>query len=273
MYSDIFSTEEDPRTKELRERLDSFYAQTSDYSAFHESNWQPVYWQPIAAYALKLLADKGECRILEFGAGRTGFKKYMQEYLQDAEIEQELGDRLIFDVQDVTPQNQDYLAAQAKQVYIGDLLEVRQKYDIIFSTFVWEHLTTPRAVLDHLLSLLNPGGSIFLISPRYDLPFYLSPSCRHLSKGDRIKLSLWLSLKRLLTLFGQKPSFLIHLDPVLFHQKWFRDADAIHWVSLWDLLKYLPPDLQVTKHKVPAGGLKGKIWANFCVMFVQIKKQ
>ncbi|AFY68659.1 hypothetical protein Pse7367_0348 [Thalassoporum mexicanum PCC 7367] len=273
MYSQIFSTEEDPRTQELRSRLDSFYAETSDYTAFHESNWQPVYWQPIAERAVNLLQSKGDCRILEFGAGRTGFGKYLQEYLQKADIAADLSDRLTFDTQDVTPQNQDYLATQASQVYIGDLLEVTQKYDLIFSTFVWEHLTTPKAILDHLISLLNPQGSIFLISPRYDLPFYLSPSCRHLSKGDRLKLSLWLSLKRLLTLLGQKPSFLIHLDPVLFHQKWFRDADAIHWVSLWDLLSYLPSNMQITKHKIEAGGLKGKIWADYCVMFVQIQQK
>lgn len=258
----MFCTEDDFRVLDLRKRLDNFYASTKEYTAFHEPNLKPEYWQPIKAAAMECLASKGQCRILEFGAGCTGFGTYIKD----------IRNRVIFDVQDVTAANKHYLSSQADEVHICDVREVQNKYDIIFSTFVWEHVTTPKSVIAHLLNLLNPEGRIFIASPRYDFPFYLSPSAKHLSAFKRVKLSIWLMYRRLLVMLGNRPKFLIHLDPALFYGPWFRDADAIHWVSLWDLKRYLPKGVELRRLHIPAGGLKGRIWEKFCLLFIEIKK-
>lgn len=258
----VFCSEEDTRCIDLRERLDAFYESTSEYTAFHQPNSKLEYWQPIKGAVQECLVHQQQCCILEFGAGCTGFGDYLQD----------IRSQVAFDVQDVTAVNKEYLSTQADNVHIGDVRKVHNKYDIIFSTFVWEHITTPRAVINHLLNLLNPGGSIFIASPRYDFPFYLSPSAKHLSVFERVKISTWLTHRRLQVMLGGSPDFLLHLDPSLFHGSWFRDADAIHWVSFWDLNSHLPKNLEIHRLHIPIKGLKGRIWEKFFLLFVQIKK-
>lgn len=257
-----FGSEYDAQAKEVRSALDEFYSKTQEYDAFQEPNSQPVFWQPIKD-AIKLHLEKtGSCNILEFGAGCTAFGDYLQE----------IRHLVKFDVQDVTVSNREYLLTQADNVHICDLCTIEKKYDIIFSTFVWEHITNPRSVIDHLLGLLNPGGSIFIASPRYDFPLYLSPSVKHLSKLERFKIALWLQWRRLLVLFTGHPDFLIHFSPAVFHRPWFRDADAIHWVSLWDLKSHLPKNIELERLRIPTIGFSSKIWEKYLLLFVKIRK-
>lgn len=258
----IFGQENSTEVIELRQRLDNFYSNTQDYTAFHEANSKPEFWEPIKTYIQDILKQKGSCRILEFGAGRTGFGDYLQA----------LKEVVTFDVQDVTPSNKEYLLNQADNVYIDDVCNINNQYDIIFSTFVWEHITNPKAVINHLLNLLNPGGSLFVISPRYDFPFYLSPSAKHLSGIQRFYISIWLQWRRLLVLSGGKPDFLIHFEPAVFYCPWFRDADAIHWVSLWDLKRHLPQNVQLERLHISVTGFRSKIWERFLLLFVRIHK-
>lgn len=257
-----FGNEDNTKVIELRQDLDSFYSKTQEYTPFHESNSKPEFWQPIKANAQEILERTGSCRILEIGAGCTGFADYLQD----------LRKLVIFDTQDVTPSNKDYLLNNSDNIYIGDICDIQNKYDIIFSTFVWEHISNPRTVINHLLNLLNPGGSLFIVSPRYDFPFYLSPSAKHLSFFQRLRISIWLQWRRLLVLNGGSPDFLLHFDPALFHCPWFRDADAIHWVSLWDLKNHLPKNIQLERLRIPVTGFRSKIWENFLLLFVRIKK-
>lgn len=247
---------------ELRQSLDSFYSKTQDYTPFHEANSKPEFWQPIKDNIQDILEQTSSCRILEFGAGCTGFGNYLEDLRQ----------LVTFDVQDVTISNKDYLLTQADNVYISDVCSINNQYDIIFSTFVWEHITNPKIVINHLLGLLNPGGSLFIVSPRYDFPFYLSPSAKHLSFIQRFNISIWLQWRRLLVLNGGNPDFLLHFDPAVFHRPWFRDADAIHWVSLWDLKHHLPTNIQLERLRIPVTGFRSKIWEKFLLLFVRIHK-
>jgi SAM-dependent methyltransferase len=258
----IFGREDDVQASKLRAKLDDFYAKTREYDAFQESNYKPEFWQPIKVSIQECLEAKDSCHILEFGAGCTGFGDYLQE----------LKHRVIFHVQDVTASNREYLLTQADQVHICDVYSIQEKYDIIFSTFVWEHITNPKVVLDHLLNLLNPSGSIFLASPRYDFPFYLSPSSKHLPIIERFRIAIWLQWRRLYVLLTGRPDFLIHFDPAVFHRPWFSDADAIHWVSLGDLKYHLPKDLDLERLHIPTTGFRSKIWESFLLLFVRIRK-
>ncbi len=264
-----FSIESDNSVSELRQKLDIFYSSCQEYTPFHEPNYQPKFWQFIKNKIVKCLEMKGNCKVLEMGAGCTGFAAYLED----------LREQVIFDVQDVTDTNKNYLLGQADHVYIGDVTEIEDSYDIIFSTFVWEHITTPQAVLEYLVNILNPHGSIFIISPCYDFPFYLSPSAKHLSKLKRFLLGIWLVFNRLKVIIINKPKFLIHLDPAVFKSSWFRDSDAIHWVSFWDLKAYINNkyNQQLKLHKLKINmsnnSFKTWFWHSFLLLFVEIEKK
>jgi hypothetical protein len=118
--------------------------------------------------------------------------------------------------------------------------------------------------------LLKPGGSLFLISPRYDFPLYVGPSARHYSKPRQLWLSAWLLWRRLRVRAGGAPDFLIHVDPAVLHRAWYRDADAVHWASLHDLAAYVRDRFQLRRHRLPAQGVMRRVWERYMLLFVQI---
>lgn len=263
-----FTSETDKSVSELRNKLDNFYLSSQEYTAFHKPNYKPDFWHFIKKEIIKCIKIKDKCRVLEIGAGCTGFADYLSD----------IRGQVIFDVQDVTPINKDYLMQHADNVYIRDIRDIAASYDIIFSTFVWEHVTTPQAVLEHLIKILNTHGSIFIISPRYDFPFYLSPSAKHLSKLRQILVSIWLIVQRLKVIITSQPNFFIHLDPSFLHNSWFRDADAIHWVSFWDLKAYINGNYaqKLKLHRIKmnhSNNFKLLFWQYFLLLFVRIEKK
>ncbi len=254
------ASEEDSRVAQLRAKLNAFYAAPGEYSAFLEPNWKPEYWSPIKRSALECVARTGRCRMLEIGAGRTSFGSYLSDARNQVE----------YHAQDITPANRAHLAAQASTVHITDISSITDKYDIIFSTFAWEHISSPRKTMRHLMALLNPGGTVFIASPRYDFPFYLSPSARHLSRTRKTAIAIWLLCKRARVLLGGHADFLIHLDPAALSGRWFRDADAIHWASLWDLKREFADKYEIKRIRIPATGLPGRFWEKYLLLFVAI---
>jgi hypothetical protein len=75
-------------------------------------------------------------------------------------------------------------------------------------------------------------------------------------------------LRRLHGLFGGSLNFLIHFEPAPLYGPWFRDSDAVHWVSLWDLKRWLPEDAVMRPLRIGASGLRGRFWARFlCCLF------
>jgi len=171
--------------------------------------------------------------ILEFGCGRSGFPSWLRQQLgSDATA------LVTVTCQDVTATNQAYLQEVADQVLIAPLAEgvlTPGSFDLIFSTHCFEHVARPEALLHTCISLLKPGGALLLFAPRYDLPFYLSPSCVNLPPLSRFLLGLRLLLIRWFTRLGGKPAFVIDTNPACLDRPFVRDADAIHWVSEHDV--------------------------------------
>lgn len=225
------TNESSPAVPDLRRRLDEFYAKTAAYDDFNREvpSHRPE-WVPVRNRMVELLDADKPCAVLEFGCGRTGFGHFLGKDRA----------RVTFDVQDITDRNRDCLDPQVDKLWVGDLRTVDKRYDIIFSTYVWEHVSEPRATLSHLLSLLNPGGSLFLFCPRYDAPGYVPPSARHYPLATKCIIGVWLAAARLGSILTGRPRFLIHTDPALFHLPWYRDSDAIHWPSWWDLASSMP---------------------------------
>ena len=56
----------------------------------------------------------------------------------------------------------------------------------MFSTFTFEHVTNPQAILDEMLRVLKPQGKIIIVCPNFGSPLYrspITPRWSHLIRG------------------------------------------------------------------------------------------
>ena len=244
----------------LRERMDAFYSSVNDYEAFQEPSRNPEEWRHIKEAIRQHLQSHKTCRVLEFGAGCTGFASDLGELRAAVNLT----------VQDVTPLNEEYLRGQADHVHIGEIADLQGPFDIVFSAFVLEHLAEPKRTLKILFDLLSPGGSLFLFCPRYDMPFYLSHSADHYGVLRRLSIAAYVLWRRFRTLVTGNPAFIIHCDPALLHMKWASDRDAIHWASLFDLHAYFRKGAAVRHLAIHSRSLKDWVVQHFLRINVRV---
>lgn len=255
----------------LRDRLDEFYGKVSDYTAFEQPSHQILAWNNIKAKIGERLQEKGRSlvKILEIGAGRSGFGEWLNT--------QGLRDRVSWSAQDVTRQNSAWLDSQADNVFYGDVSEIPNiaQFDIVFSTYVLEHVTDPATHLNYLYSFLQVDGSLFIFCPRYDLPAYFCPSSRHLNWSTKLGFGMQWVIARLNSLIAGRPAFLIQTDLAAFHEPFFIDADAVHWVSLLDLKKWARSKgamIKSLEYGYPKSWSKDWIVKRFLTCAVEIRK-
>ena len=266
------------RLHELEQRMQSYYAAVSDYPAFHIPSHHPLEWRHVLVETLRRIrSGQLQLTILEFGCGRTGFPRWLREQLA---IKQIATNKVSITCQDVTATNQPWLNQEADGVLISPLKEgvlSQGSFDIIFSTHCLEHVAQPEQLLITLNGLLKAGGALLLFAPRYDLPFYLSPSSSNLPFLLRLLLGTKLLLIRLLTVLSGRPAFVIDTNPACLDRPFVRDADAIHWVSAMDLcffarrngLAFLPLDVS------HSSSFLSKQWLidAFCKLAVRLEKK
>lgn len=213
------------RLSRLEEALAGFYRTEPAYTAFqpgaeHEgAGWHNLIVPLLAAFRGKPV------RVLEIGAGRSGFGEALGSLRRS----------VTYHAQDITDANRGFLEAHADRVFIGPIETIEERYDLIFHTFVLEHVVFPERFLQTINRLLNPGGMHIVICPTYGLPGYINPSLRHHGLVTRIAHSLTLAMRRLFTRLGGNAEFLINSDPAVFHVPWYRDADAVHLVSGFEI--------------------------------------
>lgn len=215
----------DQKTKELRSRLDAFYSSTIDYSAFNCEQDQSCWLRLLEPYIDSLLEKYENIRVLEIGAGRSGFSKHFKKKM----------DKIEFHVQDVTSANKDYLETVANEVHIGDLSDVPGIFHLIFSTFVFEHVANPTEFLVEVDKRLIAGGVHAVFCPKYDFPGYVCPSLRHLHFLIRYLTSVRLFSSMIWSRISGETRFWVNFDPAVFHVPWYRDADAVNLVTRSDI--------------------------------------
>ena len=258
----ILTDESDPLVDELRSRLDAYYQSASDYVAFDEVNAKPVFWKPVIERARSIASKRERCDILEIGSGMTGFPHALGGDL----------DGISFSAQDVTSRNEEHLRSVADNVYISDLSEIKDQFDVIFSTFVFEHITSPNATLQHMLGLLKPGGSIFIACPRYGFPLYMPPSARHYGRLKRMRVMTSFLARRMRAWITGKPAFVIHTDPAILTHPYYVDADAVHWPSIRDIRQSLPSGYSLRRVELDIKGLRGLLYRKLMLISVEIRK-
>jgi|GEM_PF-1648661 len=235
----------DPEARDLRRRLDDFYASSKEYGAFVEPTDNSAYYAKLRPYIDRAIARHGRARVLELGAGRSRFGTFRRA--SGASSRASAGGGAASDAraggveytaQDVTPQNRAHLEAEADRVHIGDVSGLEGPFDVVFSTYVFEHVTNPSEFLSEVSRLLAPGGAHVLFCPNYELPGYLCPSLRHLGRVERAAAMLFFAGSRVRARLDGAPRFWVNADPALFHVRWYRDADAVHVVSRHDVVAW-----------------------------------
>ena len=219
-------TEKQPdRIQRLEQRMFDYYNRNTDYTPYAKESRCAELWAQVLLEAQKICEARGKCRVLEIGAGRSGFARYVSAHWTRE------GDELHYTAQDVSPVNEEWLKTQADQVVIDNPLNIRGEFEIVFHSFVLEHIAQPKAFLEHAFVLLSDGGSHIFSCPNFSLPFYSPPSICHFNPLRRLEFHT-LNAKRLL--FGQ-PRFPLIEDPAIFSLPFKRDRDAIHCVSPHDI--------------------------------------
>lgn len=254
---------------ELRAKLSAFYAEGSSYTAFATPSSQIHCWEHVARVSRERSVHLGAARVLEVGAGRSGFPGWLNS--------EGRGANYVLSAQDVTRKNVDWLESQFDEVWIGDIRDIpeEKKFDVVFSTYVLEHVVNPESHLEYLYSLLDKGGRLMLFCPRYDMPGYLPPSTRHLGALKRLMLQGVSMANRLRTVVLGEPAFLVQSDLAVFHRPFFTDSDACHWVSNYDLAAWarkVGAEFEVLDLS-PGNGLKDYVVKKFLTCAVMLSKR
>jgi SAM-dependent methyltransferase len=252
-------TYSDSAIRDLRQKLDAFYATTKTYIAFDEGTLHEEWFALLRPHLLDQLERKPQIRLLEVGAGKSTFSRPLAE----------VRDRVEYHVQDITPQNREYLETVCDRALIGDLSSIEGQYDVIYHTFVLEHVCAPETFLANVERLLAPGGLHVVICPRYDLPGYLCPSLRHLGAFQRLAVRVRLALSRACAAVDGRVRFLVNTNPAVFHQPFFRDSDAVHLVSGLDVRRWHNRRGYKVQSLIPKSyGLKDAIVKRFALLAI-----
>lgn len=199
----------------LKESLIKFYKEFDNYDSF---------LSPRNFCRLHELAFSFRPKIvLEVGCGVSN----AHEFFRDRGV--------VYHCQDITSQNKSYYMENDVKFFNSDINSLSGKYDVIFSTYVFEHVINPIDFLNDQLNLLNDNGKIILECPNYFLPFHIPPSIRHYPFWKQIYLTLFLAIENCL---GKDPKFLINSNAAFLHTNWKRDYDAINLVSHKRLKRY-----------------------------------
>lgn len=219
--------------KQLEVRLFRFYDGAAGYFRVAEAGPGNRFHAALEPLVRELAASRGALSVLEPGAGLTVVPHWLRGM--------DLNVPLHIAVQDVTATNHDHLNSCADEVLIGPLSghDTAGRFDLVLSTFVYEHVTDPRGFLDQCMHALRPGGALVIFSPKYVFPFYVPPSLRHLSPKTRQLETLKNAAGVLLSRLTRRARFKVVADPAVFAGTFFRDADAVHLVSPFDARLHL----------------------------------
>ncbi len=261
---DLIHEDQAEAVARLETRLVEFYNTYAGYDAFHQPSEYPVLWGEILRLARA--GTTRPCRVLEIGAGRSGFGEFLRA--------QEARGDIHLTSQDITTANLDHLQASSDEVLTGNIDRLEGSWDLIFHSYVYEHLCRPREFNERLWSLLAPGGHLVIQCPRYDFPLYFPPCWDHLTLPAKLWQTLRLAGSDLAAACGHGASrFTVFADPAVFHLPFVRDRDAVHRVRKSDLRSLFGQRGTLREFSLKAGSLKDWIVKERLTLRVILEKK
>ena len=212
---------------ELRHAMLRFYySDGSYYERAASSDKARFYAEVVSATGL---SHKKGAAVLELGVGTPSFPAYCPAR----------GIVIDYECQDVVPWTRnacrpvDLVPKEA--FHHGDFLELRfgRRYELVFSTFMWEHVVRPKRFAEKIQDLVSPGGYAVFINPKYDFPLYVNPAMRHFPFHKILAFKLKTSVA---VLVGPgRPQFNMIGTPRCLVESYERDYDGVHNVLERDL--------------------------------------
>ncbi len=260
---ELIHEDQAPAIAQLETRLVEFYNTFTGYDAFNDPPEYPVLWGEVLRLARAGTAHP--CRVLEIGAGRSGFGKYL--------LAQGARGKVRLTSQDITTANVAHLRASSDEVITGNIDRLEGSWDLIFHSYVYEHLCRPREFNERLWSLLSPGGHLIIQCPRYDFPLYFPPCWDHLPLVAKLWQTLRLAGNDLAAACGHEASrFTVFADPAVFHLPFVRDRDAVHRVRKSDLRWLFGGRANLREFDLAPGSLEDWIVKKFFTLRVIVRK-
>jgi 2-polyprenyl-3-methyl-5-hydroxy-6-metoxy-1,4-benzoquinol methylase len=161
-------------------------------------------------------------RVLDFGCGRGNFTIAMAKEIKGGTIVgYDLRDRYTY-----ASYPKEKLTSEFTFAEPGNLKKLKEnKFDVILSWDSFEHFEQPEEVVDEMISLLNPGGKIYI---KFG-PTWMGPYGRHMHRSfrkDRPWLHLVLGEKHIMRVY----SAVRGLD--YFKEKWSEFPDGLNQMTL-----------------------------------------
>ena len=261
---DLIHEDQAPAVAQLETRLVEFYNTFTGYDAFNAPPEYPVLWSEVLR--LSRSGTARPCRILEIGAGRSGFGRFLRTQGAREEIH--------LTSQDITTANLAHLRESSDEVITGNIDRLEGSWDLIFHSYVYEHLCRPREFNERLWSLLSPGGHLVIQCPRYDFPLYFPPCWDHLPLPAKLWQAFRLAASDVAAACGRGAArFTVFSDPAVFHLPFVRDRDAVHRVRKSDLRWLFGQRGTLWEFSLKAGSLKDWIVKERLTLRVILEKK
>lgn len=206
-----------------------------EYSGWRMTEATEIFWKNPAMVRLYELTRSSK-RILDFGCGdgkiikilwRSNAKFYGIDLSKNA----------------IQKAKKRFLKMRNVKIKMGDLEKISfktNKFDMVYSTYVLEHVDEPEVVIRNMIRLVKKNGLLVLICPNYGSPIEYSPGSP--KKGETLKSRAIIIFVKTLVYKVRSPDGLDWRrvePPVLKLKKWFQDSDVTQEPYVGTLVTFL----------------------------------
>ncbi len=245
---------------ELENRLSTFYSLNPNYYSdidFTADNWQN---ESEKGYLRIVELAKTKNEICEIGCGKANILKSYPD-LSKKYTGLDFSNKVLHANAKKYPESHFIPIVTPNEFPVGD-----EKYDLVFSVFVLEHVVYPATFLSECKRILKPGGTLVILSPDFlgrgrmtsqRAGFRPGNSSEKFKKGKifdgivtlfdnriRIPFFCWKYRREA----SKAPLFLVNLSPLIFRDEFQPDVDAVYLTFKIEICKYLKDDFTLEKN-------------------------